>query len=76
MEFRRFSAGLISYGGGSAEPEPSDIPNVQFSCEKFSSDFAEPHVVNYANIERMLLNLALNHTVLVEKEQGLTGVSE
>lgn len=82
MQFRRFSAGLVSYGGDSGQnPNASDndnpreqqakeaeIPNVEFTDESFSQDFNSMSSPNYANIERMLLNLALNHTVLIEKE--------
>jgi len=32
-------------------------------------DFAAPNSANFQKIESMLLNLALNHTVLIEKPQ-------
>lgn len=52
MQFRRFSAGLVSYGGGMSSPDldaeeigsrkpdqAEDIPNVEFSDSNFASDF-------------------------------------
>ena len=48
---------------------PSAVPNVDFVDENFFSDYALPSNSNHENIERMLLNLALNHAVQVEKVQ-------
>ena len=50
------------------QAKEAEIPNVEFTDESFSQDFNSMSSPNYANIERMLLNLALNHTVLIEKE--------
>ena len=81
MQFRRFSAGHYSYGyatlgdddAAERKPtkrtkDPSKIPNVEFSDPSFDKAFAEPNKGNYANIERMLTNLAVNHTVQVESK--------
>ena len=81
MQFRRFSAGHYSYGSATlgeddaAErkptkrtKDPSKIPNVEFFDPSFDKAFAEPNKGNYANIERMLTNLAVNHTVQVESK--------
>ena len=81
MQFRRFSAGHYSYGSSTlgeddaAEmkptkrtKDPSKIPNVEFFDPSFDKAFAEPNKGNYANIERMLTNLAVNHTVQVESK--------
>ena len=51
----------------SKEQSQQVIPNVQFCDENFDSDFARPDLPNYDNIERLLLNLALNHAVLIER---------
>ena len=100
MQFRRFSAGMTSYGTPdepieadenqrrsssdnrcpgitpySNEPPEmqfargnaaTEIPNVEFSDPQFAVDFADETQPNYANIEQLLLNLALNHAVMVE----------
>lgn len=100
MQFRRFSAGMTSYGTPdqpieaeenqrrsssdnlssgitpySNEPPETqsapanaatEIPNVEFSDARFAVDFRDESQPNYANIEKLLLNLALNHAVMVE----------
>lgn len=55
------------------EPSPPNasegsfgIPNVAFSDPFFKTHFSSPAQSNYACIERMLLNIALNHAVVVE----------
>ena len=42
------------------------IPNVDFNDPNFASDFTQGSS-KYASIERLLLNLALNHAVVLEK---------
>lgn len=78
MQFRRFSAGQYSYGESTPSGEkmkrsatkrtssPADIPNVEFDDPSFDPAFAQPGKGNYEAIERMLTNLAVNHTVQVE----------
>ena len=79
MQFRRFSAGNVAYGNPVSTDEGTDIdnnnnistksskepkvPNVEFNDPTFFKDFSSSSQANYANIERMLLNLALNHTI-------------
>ncbi len=46
------------------------VPNVQFEDPRFFGDFHQGlSLGNYAQIERMLLNLALNHAVVAEYPQ-------
>ena len=78
MQFRRFSAGNVAYGNPVSNDEGNEIdnnnistksskekkvPNVEFNDPSFFKDFSSSSQANYANIERMLLNLALNHTI-------------
>ena len=80
MQFRGFSAGNVAYGnpistdeGATKRSKESKVPNVEFHDPAFFEDFSLPSRANYANIERMLLNLALNHTIMLEvpKENDL-----
>ncbi len=49
------------------ESEVEKVPNVQFEDPTFFADFNEGNSTdNYAQIERLLLNLALNHAVVAE----------
>lgn len=43
------------------------IPNVEFEDDRFDADFSNDRQNNYSCIERMLLNLALNHAVMMER---------
>ena len=78
MQFRRFSAGNFAYGNPVSTDEVAEsdidnistksskvkkVPNVEFHDPNFFKDFSSSSQANYANIERMLLNLALNHTI-------------
>ena len=78
MQFRRFSAGSVAYGNPVSTDEGAEqdnnnistksskeqkVPNVEFRDPTFFKDFSSSSQANYANIERMLLNLALNHTI-------------
>ena len=81
MQFRRFSAGPKAYGADvpdSAEQirrqatsktqSVEAIPNVEFFDKQFDNDFSAPRAGNFEAIERMLTNLAVNHTVQVESK--------
>lgn len=74
MQFRRFSAGATSYGGTPASKkherqatsktlDVEAVPNVEFTDGNFDHDFEKPGTGKYQEIERMLTNLAINHTV-------------
>lgn len=80
MQFRRFSAGHTAYGQPTPSgkkmrraptkrtKDPSAVPNVEFDDPGFDDDFESPKQGNYQAIERMLTNLAVNHTVQVESK--------
>ena len=48
--------------------DPSAVPNVEFDDPGFDDDFESPKQGNYQAIERMLTNLAVNHTVQLESK--------
>ena len=84
MMFRKFSAGMRTYGRELpskdnnlfGQEQEQKIPNVEFFDPHYKLDF-EKGAPNVDNIERMLLNLALNHSILVEKpapSEEMTGL--
>jgi len=72
MQFKKFSAGLKSYGISGDNTEamrfhttvPGGIPNVNFDDEAFYQDMNNDSHQGIL-IRKMLTNLALNHSVLV-----------
>jgi len=76
MEFKKFSAGLFSYGesGGSKEHKDRNygdetITNVNFRDKTYDEHVSKKHE-NLKLIERVLELLALCHTVLIELKHG------
>ena len=77
MEFRKFSAGMRTYGNSEvdnssrmrAKREGDPVSNVNFHDDAFYSDFETDQGENYSQIKRMLLNLAVNHTVVAEQRE-------
>jgi phospholipid-transporting ATPase len=77
MEFRKFSAGLYSYGITSdnkesmrynMEGEDEEISNVNFDDPTFYAHFRDKSSENYTHIEKLLLSLAICHTIIIEKK--------
>jgi len=52
--------------GGAEE----DITNVNFDDPKFYKHFDDLSHENYSYIEKVLLNLALCHTIIIERKNG------
>lgn len=50
--------------------EDGEISNVNFDDPKFYSDFNNKNNENYNFIERLLLSLAICHTVIIERKEG------
>jgi len=72
MDFRMFSAGLRTYGSSERQSDSvllshqfdrdkELVPNVNFASQEF--EFIKGSQ-NYEKIEALMLNLALNHSVL------------
>lgn len=49
-----------------------DITNVNFDDAEFYKHFRDKRSDNYEFIEKVLLNLALCHTIIIEKKKGKT----
>ena len=45
------------------------VSNVNFHDENFYRDFSDSKGENYENIKRILINLAVNHTVVAEQRE-------
>lgn len=77
MEFRKFSAGMNTYGNDEfdntvamkSKCEGNLVSNVNFHDENFYKDFVESNPQAHENITRMLINLAINHTVVAEQRE-------
>lgn len=52
------------------EGEKEEISNVNFDDPLFYQHFKEKRSINYDYIEKVLLNLALCHTVIIEMKNG------
>jgi phospholipid-transporting ATPase len=80
MEFKKFSAGNHSYGNSLANNRPAmrvhsekgeeDISNVNFDDPKFYKHFGDRNSENYDYIEKIILNLALCHSIIIENKGG------
>lgn len=77
MEFKKFSAGLLSYGISDVnnkeamkknKEEEDDIQNVNFHDILFYNHFHNENSINYGPIKRLLLNLAICHTIVITRE--------
>ncbi len=71
MEFKKFSAGLYSYGSLTDQsPERTRIENVNFEDPVFWDHVNNPSHENYQNIERFLTLLSICHTIIVDEKTG------
>lgn len=79
MEFKKFSAGKFSYGNNLPDNRQAmkfnnaseeKISNVNFDDSLFYKHFKDKRSENYEYIEKVLLNLALCHTIIIEKKNG------
>ena len=52
-----------------AKREGNLVPNVNFHDDNFYSNFSDDRGEDYAQIRRMLLHLAVNHTVVAEQRE-------
>jgi len=78
MEFKKFSAGSYSYGSSATDNRAQMrfhaseelISNVNFHDDLFYEHWRDPHSANYEAIERVMLNLAICHTIIIENKNG------
>ena len=52
--------------------DDEEIPNVNFDDPLFYKHFRDNNSENYDYIEKVMLNLALCHTIIIEKKNGKT----
>lgn len=79
MEFKKFSAGKFSYGNNLADNRQAmrfhmegkeEISNVNFDDQQFYKHFKDKNGENYDYIEKVIMNLALCHTIIIENKNG------
>lgn len=69
MDFRKFSAGPFSYGTDlNQDPSRSRIENVNFEDPTFWDHASDQTHSNYPNIEKVMLLLALCHTIILDEK--------
>jgi len=73
MEFKKFSAGLKSYG--KTDPSKSivyekGVTNVNFDDEEFWKNWKNPTSAQYEVLKDFINILAICHTIIVEKKDG------
>ena len=75
MEFKRFSAGEISYGGDKAEEVEyaPGVTNVNFHDPVFEEHIRDGSHPNHANLKRFLEALGICHTVITERKVSKEG---
>jgi len=73
MEFKKFTAGNKSYGLSKPEEEvvyDEGVTNVNFYDPEFWQEWRNTRSPNYENLRKVVLNLAICHTIIVEEKEG------
>ena len=73
MDFKKFSAGLYSYGTSDPRKikhEPG-VTNVNFDDETFWEAWRDQSHENYETLEKFIVILAVCHSLIVEKKDGV-----
>lgn len=74
MDFKKFSAGLYSYGSNDKMP-PSKlqpgVTNVNFEDPIFWEEWRDSSSDNYQNLSHFVNILAICHTIVVEDKDGI-----
>lgn len=73
MDFKKFSAGFYSYGKSDPkeiEHEPG-VTNVNFDDDEFWEAWKDKKSENYENLNTFIIILAVCHTLIVEKKDGV-----
>ena len=70
MEFKMFSAGAFTYGTKAEQTRGPTVENVNFEDSTFWEHFSSPTHPNFAQIEKLILHLALCHTIILDESTG------
>jgi hypothetical protein len=73
MEFKKFSAGLKSYGITNPSKNivyEKGVTNVNFDDEEFWESWKNPVSAQYDTLKDFINILAVCHTIIVEKKDG------
>ena len=65
MEFKKFSAGSVSYGTG-RKAKTTQLSNVNFDDERLDKILSNESDPNNESLTRVLLFLAVCHTIIVD----------
>ncbi len=76
MEFKKFSAGTFAYGSNHPDNKVQMlnhaelVSNVNFHDDVFYQHWQDKSSPNYHALERVILNLAICHTIIIENKNG------
>jgi phospholipid-transporting ATPase len=80
MEFKKFSCGMVSYGNDlsdnrqamrfNMDGDNEEISNVNFDDSNFYKHYRDRNHPNYEYISKVMLNLAICHTIIAEHKHG------
>lgn len=72
MEFKKFTAGKVSYGISNPPPMnlKDGVTNVNFYDATFDSHYSDTHHPNYPYIRKFIEILGVCHTIVVENKKG------
>lgn len=67
MEFKKFSAGTVSYGTG-LKPSQNDpqLSNVCFHCPRMAKDIKDKKAENHQALIRTVMFLSVCHTIIID----------
>jgi len=76
MEFKKFSAGLKSYGYSILPPAlPPQEANVSFFDPDLEEDLTDPSSPNHEAVKRVVMFLACCHTIIIDQKKGTYNAS-
>ena len=70
MEFRRFTAGVLSFGSDDNARPDTQLPNVNFVDLKLNAIVNQKIGPEFEATEKVLLGLALNHSIVIDGSTG------
>lgn len=69
MNFKKFTAGA-EFFGTDEQPESPQLKNVSFNDPAFETRIQEAYSDPESQLYKVMLNLALNHSVIIDRETG------